>query len=96
MTGVKLTGINKYRVVRISRKTIVEMFERHGDTPAFWAALKEESARRGLIYNHVVGKWDHLVEEGPRIRAWWEAGEFCQVNYDVRYRTDDGRRMMEG
>jgi hypothetical protein len=83
MTGVKPSGVGRYRVVRIPRKTIIGLFEKHGDTPAFWAGLKEESAVRGLIYSHVVDKWDHLVEVGPRIRAWWENGDFCQLNYDI-------------
>ena len=83
MAGMKSNGIPKYRVVRIPRRTIDELLEKHGDTPAFWAGLKKESAGRGLIYSHVVGKWDHLVEVGPRIKSWWEGGEFCQLNYDV-------------
>lgn len=83
MTGVKLTGGSKYRVITIPAKTINELFEKHGDSPAFWAGLKKESARLGLIYNRVVGKWDHLVEVGPRIKSWWEDGHFCQLNYDV-------------
>jgi hypothetical protein len=83
MTGAKLNGVNKYQVVKIPRKTIVDLLKEHGDAPSFWAELKKESALRGLIYNHVVGKWDHLVEVGPRIKAWWENNDFCQLNYDV-------------
>ena len=96
MTGVKLTGALKYRVIRIPGKTIVQLFMQHGNTPAFWAGLKTESARRGLIYSHVVEKWDHLIEVGPRIKAWWEDGEFCQINYDVLSgRSENGSGLSD-
>lgn len=83
MAGVNHTGTDKYRVVRIPRRTIIELFQKHGCAQAFWDGLKKESAARGLIYSHVECKWDHLVEVGPKIKAWWENGEFCQLNYDV-------------